>query len=132
MKIKGNKYAIKFRPMRWKGMSEFPERCITIRPGMDRVTEAKTVLHELLHGIVYEYSPVSYTDEEEHRLIYPIERGIAELAKENPHDWLVLAVTLSRLSLLDVLKLIVSMICKTQSGSGKGARSPGRKARRKK
>ena len=97
VKIGKRNYKVVKRRMKCKGYFEDSSKTIAIRPGMRKIAEAKTLLHEILHGIIHEYAPEQFSEHEEHKFIYPIERGLAEYAKANPTEWLLMCIKLARL-----------------------------------
>ena len=97
VKIGKRNYRVVKRKMGIKGYFEGCSRTIAIRPGLNKRTAAKTLLHEILHGIIHEYAPEQFSEHEEHKFIYPIERGLAEYAKANPNDWLLMCIKLAKI-----------------------------------
>src|SRR3990167_2400658 len=69
---------------------------ITIRSGLRGRLEAKTKLHEILHGCVNEYAKEEHEIHVEEDIVYAIEKGVSEFAKHNPEEWIMLAVILMR------------------------------------
>ena len=96
VKIGKRNYKVVKRRMKCKGYFEDSSKTIAIRPGMRKIAEAKTLLHEIYHGIFAEYIRDILTDDEEERVIRALERGITEFARHNPEQWLVLANRLTK------------------------------------
>ena len=97
LKIGKRRYKSVKKRMKIKGLFDPDSKTIAVRRGMNKITEAKTLLHEILHGIIHEYAPEVTTETEEHRYIYPLERGLAEYARHNPTEWLLMCIKLARL-----------------------------------
>ena len=83
--------------MKDNGYFDECSKTIAVRTGMRKRAAAKTLLHEILHGIIHEYAPEQFSEHEEHKFIYPIERGLAEYAKANPNEWLLMCIKLAKI-----------------------------------
>ena len=59
--------------------------------------QAKTLFHEITHGIFEEYLKDVVSDETEEQITKGIERGFTEFAKNNPEAWIMLAIRLARI-----------------------------------
>ena len=68
---------------------------IRLAHNINGVTEAKKLLHEIMHGIHAEYVKLSFSDSEEHAIINAYERGFSEFAKHNKEAWIMLAIRMA-------------------------------------
>lgn len=69
---------------------------IRLAHDLNSYTQAKTLYHELLHGIFAEYLDGVVSDEIEEKIIRGMERGYSEFAKHNPEAAIMLTIRLAR------------------------------------